>query len=888
MHIAKVELENFKSHANSTFEFGRGTTSITGENGAGKTSIIEAIAWTIFDTLDYKKEDLVRRGAKKGTARVTFESGLDEREYTIYRDTGNGYYVYDPHVRARIADKKEEVTRFLWQHLGIEPGTDLESLFRHAIGVPQGTFTAIFLATATERKRTFDGLLKVEEYRRSSDELLRTVRFLDQQMAAVNVKIARAEGEIARIEVVERERETTAAQIAELTERVTELAAGAAELHQTVSRLDEIESRLGGLLAEAERLRGELARAELVLKHCESDLERSREAAERVADVKADAEAYLSTLGRLKELERERGERQKLRDVLASNEAALNSVKTERKHLLQDTEKFQKAHAQIKSLRSQVPDQEKLENKLGAKRLEFAKAEGAAGQLAKIDERLKGLRDSYRDVSDQLNAAREKGLEAARLEGLQSRDAEIVRELANVTAALERDERFQQEIKNGLCPILSAKCLNLGEGQTLEAFISSQFGELRMQIDVLKKEQLEVGDALKAAREAERFGARVSILETRVKEIGEEGKELKKQKAEIEREAGKLDRVRKELKRIEDDLKALENPKAKISILEKVVSREIEVRVQLSESEKNLERLESDRRITVEKLESYKDLDAFFEEANSIRERTAAAYRVFIANETAAAQAVENETAYHAARQAHKAAAEAASAADEIAKKAAEDYDRDLHLAQRAALVDLQRRQAEASVMLGSARRRLTELAAEAERLYDVRRSMQTEFHERERLQRISETTDFIRSTLKDAAPLVARNYVHHVSLEAGRMFREIHGDAECTLKWTEDYGIALEQGGYDRPFQSLSGGEQMSAALAVRLALLKQLSDIHIAFFDEPTANMDAERRENLAMQIGNIGHFEQLFVISHDDTFEGYMDHEVKVESSQHVQAL
>ena len=108
-------------------------------------------------------------------------------------------------------------------------------------------------------------------------------------------------------------------------------------------------------------------------------------------------------------------------------------------------------------------------------------------------------------------------------------------------------------------------------------------------------------------------------------------------------------------------------------------------------------------------------------------------------------------------------------------------------------------------------------------------------------------------------------------------MFREITGNAEHTLKWTDDYGIALEEGGYDRPFQSLSGGEQMAAALSVRLALLKQLSDIRIAFFDEPTTNMDAERRERLAEQIGRISFFEQLFVISHDDTFEGYMDNEI-----------
>jgi DNA repair protein SbcC/Rad50 len=61
-----------------------------------------------------------------------------------------------------------------------------------------------------------------------------------------------------------------------------------------------------------------------------------------------------------------------------------------------------------------------------------------------------------------------------------------------------------------------------------------------------------------------------------------------------------------------------------------------------------------------------------------------------------------------------------------------------------------------------------------------------------------------------------------------------------------------------------------MCAALAVRLALLKVLADIDIAFFDEPTTNMDKPRRAGLAEAIARIKSFNQLFVISHDDTFE------------------
>ena len=195
MHITKIELENIKSHAESKFEFQRGTTAITGSNGAGKTTIIEAVAWTLFDLLDYKKDDFARRGTKsKGIARVTFESSLDEREYTIYRDTATGYYVYDPRLKMRIAEKKDEVQNFIRQHLGVEPGTDLEALFRRAIGVPQGTFTAIFLESATERKKAFDKLLKVEEYRQGAEKLRETARYIESTITSVREKIARAEG----------------------------------------------------------------------------------------------------------------------------------------------------------------------------------------------------------------------------------------------------------------------------------------------------------------------------------------------------------------------------------------------------------------------------------------------------------------------------------------------------------------------------------------------------------------------------------------------------------------------------------------------------------------------------------------------------------------------
>jgi exonuclease SbcC len=97
-----------------------------------------------------------------------------------------------------------------------------------------------------------------------------------------------------------------------------------------------------------------------------------------------------------------------------------------------------------------------------------------------------------------------------------------------------------------------------------------------------------------------------------------------------------------------------------------------------------------------------------------------------------------------------------------------------------------------------------------------------------------------------------------------------------------------LESGGYRRSFRQLSGGEQITAALSVRLALLRDLLRIDTAFLDEPTQNLDATRRENLAEQIQRLSGFSQLFVISHDDTFERLLQSVIHVEKVNGVSRI
>ena len=884
MHITKVELENIKSHALLVKEFERGTTAITGTNGAGKTTILEAVAWTLFDLLDYKKDDFIRRGQKKGIARVTFESSLDERKYTVYRDTGTGYYVFDPQIKARIADKKDEVTLFLRQHLGVEAGTDLEALFRRAIGVPQGTFTAIFLESVTERKKAFDKLLKVEEYRQGAEKLRETARYIETRKIVVGEKIARAEGELARYDALETEIKEISASLGELEKVLAELKTEIEMKSKSVADFDAVATRIESSRKNHDKLKYELESGERDKVRIESEYERARAAAEKLKSVESAHKNHLAALAELAKLERERAEQAKIQKQNAEIESKLVNAKSESKRIEDFLQKAHEAGREIETLEPKIKEQEALEKQRETLRNELAEAKSIKNQIESKERERQERVKIYKENRKLIDETEAKTAFAANLQPLVLRDAEIVQNLAELRAKLKADEDFQKSVKNGLCPILSEKCLNLKPGQTLESFVNSKFSENKNLIVMLENEQKKVSGDLKTARDAEKFVHALEGYKKREKDIVEEGQRFKSEIESLQRLAENSPNLEKEAAEVEKNLRELGNPRERVVSLKKEAARENEWRDKQREIEKIIEELDRERKLLAEDLEKYAEVETHFRKFQAVRDETLAVHREFLANESLANSfAAREQDLAEITRRIAKSKNDVESAAQEL-KKAESEYDRERHQSEKIALISAQTREAESKARYDVAKEREANLAAEIERLAKIREEMKAEFQEKDRLEKIYEATRFIRDTLKEAAPRVARNYVFHISNEANQLFREISGNAERTLKWTEDYGIELEENGYSRPFLNLSGGEQMAAALAVRLAILKQLSDVRIAFFDEPTTNMDAQRRERLAEQISHITSkrsFDQLFVISHDDTFEGYVDNVVSIEA-------
>ncbi|MBN2055372.1 AAA family ATPase [bacterium] len=146
----------------------------------------------------------------------------------------------------------------------------------------------------------------------------------------------------------------------------------------------------------------------------------------------------------------------------------------------------------------------------------------------------------------------------------------------------------------------------------------------------------------------------------------------------------------------------------------------------------------------------------------------------------------------------------------------------------------------------------------------------------RERKRELEVVRRLLRSLRLDiyqrAGALVVNRSLRVISNRANAIYKSIRRTTEEDLEWAAGYEVRIRRNGGEMLLMNdLSGGEQMAAALSIRLALLQTLTGIKLGFFDEPTNNLDAEKRLSLAQSLRNIEllDFHQLFVISHEEAF-------------------
>ena len=140
-----------------------------------------------------------------------------------------------------------------------------------------------------------------------------------------------------------------------------------------------------------------------------------------------------------------------------------------------------------------------------------------------------------------------------------------------------------------------------------------------------------------------------------------------------------------------------------------------------------------------------------------------------------------------------------------------------------------------------------------------------------------------VRNIMKNLPKELSRRYRESISQMSTIFYQKISKE-NVSIELDETYRVLVidnEKKSNKKEMSQLSGGEQMSLAISIRISMLKYFAGIDMYFLDEPTVNLDVDRRFEIADVIKDYSkELRQLFVISHDDTFESITTNILKIE--------
>ena len=400
---------------------------------------------------------------------------------------------------------------------------------------------------------------------------------------------------------------------------------------------------------------------------------------------------------------------------------------------------------------------------------------------------------------------------------------------------------------------------------------------LRAEWESLQHIEQEIARAETLLRESEHADKQTRQLPGLRSQVEQFQAQIDQYTADFEERKSEAEPLKLSKSQLEEQRRALaelNDPRSQSRAAQEVIKQEKSYRQQLQQSEETQQEIARQMGELTNALEAYAHLDRSISEQEITREQATVGHQTYQQNQKLAFLLPERTQACQGARQKAELAARNLEQAEAAYQQAAATFNEQELLAVEAEIESLQQEIAGLAVEMTRLQQRINDLEQQIAAAEVLLLELETAQKEKQTLEELATMMEQFRKLIKDAAPYVLRAMLSDISAEANRIFGEIMGDRSAQLSWSDDYEITLLRLGIKRSFAQLSGGEQMSAALAVRLALLKKLSTLNLAFFDEPTQNMDEQRRSNLAEQIRRVRGFDQLIVISHDDTFEQGLD--------------
>jgi exonuclease SbcC len=819
---------------------------ISGQNGAGKSSLLDAITWALFGRARKHDESVINTHPDVKAAEVTLDFDYEGNRYRVQRANPRGK---TSSVEFSILLQAEGVDR--WKPLTERTLRDTDAKIVETLRMDYDTFTnaSFFLqgkadqfavARPSERKQILSNILGLEiweSYREAAGKQRRRtekdVRGLDGRLNEIQVELD--------------EGPQRKEHLAELQERLTELEA---QRKERAAALENVQ-RLGAALEEQRKLLATLSN------QLESAARNKERLTETLTERREEQDQFSATLEKAAEIEQAYADWQAARKELEAMEEVAEQF---RQH-----EALR--HAPLAEIQSEAARLEQEKQSLAE--------QGAA--LEKAQTEAAGLEKSLQEAQEAAEAARAKLEQRQKLEEelreLQAKQAEAKAENPRLRDEMHelKDRIDQLQVAEGATCPLCGQPLAPDERETL--------------IGSLSTEGTELGD---------RFRENKKLLETfesQLQGMGAQLADLKGVESTLREATRRADRLGHQLETLEEQRKAWEaGGAARLAEIETALEKDAfaeEARKKLGEIDKELETLGYDLEAH-EKLRQTEQTGRKAEADLRALEQAKAALGP-IEREIAGLdeQLAEQDEALEKLTESHT---------DAAAQFAAAEADLPDITAAEADLHDMQEKENRLRLEVGGARQKVVVLDTLRERKASL-------VEEREDLtQRIADLKQLEKAFGKDGVPaLLIEQALPEIQetandllarLSDGRMSfrfetqRQYKDSKREDFRETLDMVIADSLG--DRDYEMFSGGEAFRVNFAIRLALSKMLARragarLQTLVIDEGFGSQDALGRQRLVEAINLVrDDFEKILVITHLEELKDAFPTRIEVEKT------
>ncbi|WP_339007477.1 SMC family ATPase [Fusobacterium animalis] len=911
MIIKKVQLENYRSHSNTTVEFTKGVNLILGKNGRGKTSILEAISTVMFNTKDRTGKETgksyIKFGEKSSKVDIDFIAN-DGREYNLKTE----FFKTKPKkqtLKDMIGSEYDgDIQEKLEELCGIKKG--FEETYENIVIAKQNEFINIFKDSGTTREKTFNKIFNTQIYKEMYDSFLKEAvdRYKSEKEnldSKINYLKENMEDKEQITNFLKEEKEVEK----NLQDNFKNINVVSKNLENEIKDYETTEIELNNLIKNIKDEENKIKKYLNILK--ENIIEAKQAKKSRII-VKESEKSYLEYLeieNKLKDLRENLDnllEEQKLniqyqnnvKILKLNNENLKNDIINLEENISKNSEKKENLESEISNLKIKEEDLD----------LKLKKYINLLDKLEKLENfKNKKLEDKLKKTTE-IDILKEELSTNKRL----YKTTDLLKTQIKLTNLLKIEEKlkileeqkiiFETEIKtlkksskelsDKICPFLNEKCQNL-EDKEAEDYFSSKIS--------IKTEDLE--NVKKNIEEKTQILVEKEVFEDKKRQYFELEKSIKDLEFSLKNEEINLKEIELDIKNLDIDIqKLIENQEFQNSQILREKKKELEVELRnlnLDEKRENLKNLLENLELEKEKiLKNQNSIENNLKEIDEYSKKIKEDTNKNIEDIKSEIKTFENKlddlkNPYNEYLKNNVLAEDLENLLLKVNKNIKELYSlradknllkekvfnleekiKNIKIAELKEKYDIIKEELnEINKKLGSSQEKIENYKKILEKISSQEEKQKKLLIEFKKLENKFNKASLIRNEVGQMGRAISKYMLSGISNIASVNFNKITGRTE-RIEWSNEekdkYAVYLVGQERKIAFEQLSGGEQVSVAIAIRGTMTEYFTNSKFMILDEPTNNLDIERKKLLAEYMGEIlNNLEQSIIVTHDDTF-------------------